>query len=73
MPKETFFNLSKDKRALIEKVAIEEFANNGLKAASVNAIVSNASIAKGSFINTLRILEISTSTFSRSCKKRRWN
>ena len=57
MPKETFFNLSKDKRALIEKVAIEEFASNGLKAASVNAIVSKTSIAKGSFYQYFENLE----------------
>ena len=57
MPKETFFNLNNDKRGLIEKVAIEEFANNGLKAASVNAIVSKASIAKGSFYQYFENLE----------------
>lgn len=57
MPKETFFNLSADKRRLIEKVAIEEFAANGLKSASVNSIVSKASIAKGSFYQYFENLE----------------
>ena len=57
MPKETFFNLSADKRKLIEKVAIEEFANNGLRSASVNAIVNKAGIAKGSFYQYFENLE----------------
>ncbi len=57
MPKETFFNLSEDKRELIENIAIEEFAENSLKSASVNRIVSNAGIAKGSFYQYFENLE----------------
>ncbi len=57
MPKETFFNLPPDKRALIENVAIEEFADNSLHSASVNAIVHNAGIAKGSFYQYFENLE----------------
>lgn len=49
MPKNTFFHLSQQKRELIENAAIEEFADNSLHSASVNAIVNNAGIAKGSF------------------------
>lgn len=49
MPKDTFFHLSQQKRDLIENAAIEEFADNSLHSASVNAIVNNAGIAKGSF------------------------
>jgi AcrR family transcriptional regulator len=49
MPKETFFNLPNDKRALICSVAIEEFAAHSFKQASVNKIVAKAGIAKGSF------------------------
>ena len=49
MPKDTFFHLSQEKRHLIEAVAIEEFAENSLKSASVNTIVNNSGIAKGSF------------------------
>lgn len=49
MPKDTFFHLSQEKRQLIENVAIAEFAENSLKSASVNAIVNNSAIAKGSF------------------------
>lgn len=57
MPKDTFFHLPQEKRHLIENVAIEEFAENSLHSASVNAIVSNASIAKGSFYQYFENLE----------------
>ena len=49
MPKETFFNLPEEKRALISSVAIDEFANYSFDAASINRIVTSAGIAKGSF------------------------
>ena len=57
MPKNTFFNLSQEKRELIENVAIAEFADNSLQSASVNAIVNNAGIAKGSFYQSFENLE----------------
>lgn len=49
MPKETFFNLPTDKRALIEDVAMDEFASHSYDKASVNRIIQGAGIAKGSF------------------------
>jgi AcrR family transcriptional regulator len=49
MPKETFYNLPDEKRKLIEDTAITEFAANGFDKASINTIVLNAGIAKGSF------------------------
>jgi AcrR family transcriptional regulator len=49
MPKETFFNLPEEKRQLILDLAIEEFAGNDYKNASVSNIVNRAGIAKGSF------------------------
>ena len=49
MPKETFLNLSDDKRRHIENVAIKEFASQGFDKASINVIVKNSGIAKGSF------------------------
>ncbi len=49
MPKNTFFNLSEDKRTLICNVATEEFAAYSFEQASVNRIVTKAGIAKGSF------------------------
>ena len=49
MPTDTFFNLPEEKRCQIEKVAITEFAAKPLQSASINAIVSAAGIAKGSF------------------------
>jgi AcrR family transcriptional regulator len=49
MPKDTFFNLPEEKRALICRVAIDEFAEHSFDLASINRIVARAGIAKGSF------------------------
>jgi AcrR family transcriptional regulator len=49
MPKDTFFNLSEEKRALICQAAIGEFAAHSFGQASVNRIVARSGIAKGSF------------------------
>ncbi|WP_298407480.1 TetR/AcrR family transcriptional regulator [uncultured Chloroflexus sp.] len=49
MPKPTFFNLPEEKREKIIKAAIDEFAEYGLENASINRIVANSGIAKGSF------------------------
>jgi AcrR family transcriptional regulator len=49
MPKNTFLNLPDEKRTLIEDVAMQEFAEFGFANASINRIVANAGIAKGSF------------------------
>ncbi|MBI9107436.1 MAG: TetR/AcrR family transcriptional regulator [Spirochaetales bacterium] len=49
MPKETFFNLPEEKRRLIENTAITEFASCGFDKASINIIVQNSRISKGSF------------------------
>lgn len=49
MPKETFFNLPQEKRERIEASAIKEFRNYYFDASSVNRIVEDSGIAKGSF------------------------
>lgn len=49
MPKQTFFNLPEAKRDAILELAIEEFAENDYKNASISRIVARAGIAKGSF------------------------
>ena len=49
MPTKTFFNLDSEKRNKIIDVAINEFANCYYHQASVNHIVEQANIAKGSF------------------------
>jgi len=49
MPKQTFFNLPAEKRQTIVDTAVEEFAENGFEAASINRIVATSGIAKGSF------------------------
>jgi len=49
MPKETFFNLPEEKRQFIVEISVKEFGSNGYDKASINRIVENANIAKGSF------------------------
>lgn len=49
MPKDTFFNLPEDKRELICRVAVQEFAEYPFDQASINRIVARSGIAKGSF------------------------
>jgi len=48
MPKDTFFNLPKEKQEKVLKVAIEEFAKNGYQKCSIQTIADRAGIAKGS-------------------------
>ena len=49
MPKETFFNLPEIKRNRILDVLLEEFANHKYQDVSVDRIVDQAGISKGSF------------------------
>ncbi len=49
MPKETFLNLPEEKRKKIEEAAIEEFEQYNFDSASINRIVENSQISKGSF------------------------
>lgn len=49
MPKETFFNLPEEKRQKIYEAALEEFSHHPFKQASINRVVDQSGIAKGSF------------------------
>ena len=49
MPSEAFFNLDDEKRIRIIESIKNEFRENGFEKASVNKIVENAGISKGSF------------------------
>lgn len=49
MAKQTFLNLPEEKRNTITNAAIEEFAEYGFEASSINRIVANSRISKGSF------------------------
>ena len=57
MPTKTYLNLPEEKRQKIEKAAIAELAANPLQSASINAIVSKAGIAKGSFYQYFENIE----------------
>jgi AcrR family transcriptional regulator len=48
MPKDTFLNLSEDKRLRIFEAALNEFSEYDFEHASLNKIVSSAGISKGS-------------------------
>jgi AcrR family transcriptional regulator len=49
MPKNTFLNLNREKQNRIVEAAIDEFSSNPYEIASINQIVKNSDIAKGSF------------------------
>jgi AcrR family transcriptional regulator len=49
MPKQTFLNLPKEKRQVIIDAAVCEFTEFGFEASSINRIVANSGISKGSF------------------------
>ena len=49
MPKKTFFNLSEERQNEILNIAYEEFVKNSYKHASLNIIIKNSGVAKGSF------------------------
>lgn len=49
MPTQTFFNLPQEKRQAILDAALDEFAGNDYRNASISRIVARTGIAKGSF------------------------
>lgn len=49
MPSNTFYKLSKDKKIRIIKAATKEFSNYTLMNASINRIIKEADISRGSF------------------------
>jgi TetR/AcrR family transcriptional regulator len=49
MPKDTFFNLDEAKRNRIFEAAVDEFSQRRFSEASINQVVKNAGISRGSF------------------------
>ena len=49
MPTQTFFNLSEEKRKRLIDAAMEEFSEKSLNQASINTIIKNACVSRGSF------------------------
>ena len=49
MPTERFLHLSESKKALIREAAIKEFSRVPIEKVSINKIVQNANIFRGSF------------------------
>jgi TetR/AcrR family transcriptional regulator len=49
MPKPTFFNLDEQKRQMIIQACIDEFALQPFSSASINQIIKQANISRGSF------------------------
>ncbi len=49
MPKDTFYNLSEEKKKRIFDAAVKEFSTRRFSDTSINQIVKNAGIPKGSF------------------------
>ncbi len=49
MPSKTFFNLSKEKQNRLLTIAMEEFSKNSYYKVSINKIIRQAEISRGSF------------------------
>lgn len=49
LPTQTFFNLSEEKRKRLIDAAMEEFSEKSLNQASINTIIKNACVSRGSF------------------------
>ncbi len=49
MPKSTFYNLSDEKKSRIFEAALQEFSVKTFSQASLNQIIKNADIPRGSF------------------------
>ncbi|WP_406542043.1 TetR/AcrR family transcriptional regulator [Clostridium ljungdahlii] len=49
MPNKTFFNLPKERQKEIIEISIKEFSNHDFDSSSLNRIITNLKIAKGSF------------------------
>lgn len=49
MPKETFSNLDKDKQNIVFKACVKEFSLAPFSQTSINKIIKNANISRGSF------------------------
>lgn len=49
MPNQTFFNLPTEKQERILEISLKEFASNDYNSASMNNIIKNIGVAKGSF------------------------
>ncbi|HZK24709.1 MAG TPA: TetR/AcrR family transcriptional regulator [Oscillospiraceae bacterium] len=54
MPKTTFFNLNKEKQSKIFQAAVQEFSLCSFKEASINQIIKQAGISRGSFYQYFR-------------------
>lgn len=49
MPKKTFYNLPKEKKERLLEAAFKEFSNEPIEEVSINAIIQNSDISRGSF------------------------
>ena len=49
MPKQTFYNLEKDKKDRLIEACLEEFSSYTFTDSSINRIIKNAEISRGSF------------------------
>lgn len=55
MIKNTFYNLPEEKRQRITDAIFNEFSGSSGERVSINNIIKNANISRGSFISTLTI------------------
>lgn len=70
MSTERFEKLSKDKRQRILDAAREEFSRVSYEEASINQIIKNAGISRGSFYTYFEDKKISFNIYSRNKKNK---
>ena len=72
MPSERFYRLSEEKRKMICEAAIKEFARVTIDKVSINQIIKNANISRGSFIHILRTNGMCWPIFLRTAARNLW-
>jgi len=73
MPKSTFFNIPLEKQKSIIDVAIEEFTSKSFKDVSINSIIKNANIPRGSFYTYFEDLNDLFDYIFKQVKEERFN
>ena len=70
MPTERFYRLPEAKKQVIRQAAIKEFARVPFEKASINQIIQNADISRGSFTPILKISRMWSAIFLRTMRDR---
>lgn len=73
MPKDMFYNISKEKQDNFLKAATKEFTHKSYERASVNSIIKEANISRGSFYNYFEDLDSLFEYLFEAVKEKRYH